>query len=143
VRPLLPEPSKPKNIIYKMETKSNEGTPQRPQGERILDASMVTMDLNYFINQVQNEAAWKETDRNAVTIFKSATMRIVLLGLHRNAELKTHTAKGINFSAQEQTVTLQKSQMVALHENIPHSVLALEDSFFLLTLSMDNKKESL
>ena len=136
-----------------METKSNEGTPQRPQGERILDGSMVTMDLNFFINQVQNEAAWKETDRNAVTIFKSATMRIVLLGLHQNAALKTHTANGIisiqllegkiNFSAQEQTVTLQKNQMIALHENIPHSVVALEDSFFLLTLSMHNKKESL
>lgn len=36
-----------------MENKSNESTPQRPEGDRMLDASLVTMDLNQFIEQVK------------------------------------------------------------------------------------------
>ncbi len=129
-----------------MENKSNEATPQRPEGDRLLNADLVEMDLNRFIEQVRNETTWKESDRNSITIFKSDRMRIVLLGLHKGAELTTHTANGIisvqvvegkiNFIAEPQTATLQKGQMIVLHEKIPHSVTALEESFFLLTLAM-------
>jgi len=129
-----------------MENKSNEATPQRPDGDRLLNADLVEMDLKHFIDQVRNESTWKESDRNSITIFKSDKMRIVLLGLHKGAELKTHTANGIisvqvlegkiNFTAEPQTAILQKGQMIVLHEKIPHSVTALEESFFLLTLVM-------
>jgi quercetin dioxygenase-like cupin family protein len=129
-----------------MEDKSNEATPQRPEGDRMLDASLVEMDLNKLISQIKNEVAWKDADHNAITIFKSELMRIVLIGMHENAELKTHTANGtisvqvitgkIDFTANEHTVSLEAGQMLALHEKIPHSVLALKESFFVLTLSM-------
>jgi quercetin dioxygenase-like cupin family protein len=129
-----------------MENKANEATPQRPEGDRILDASLVEMDLNKLISQIKSEAAWKDADHNAITIFKSESMRIVVIGMHENAELKTHTANGtisvqvitgkINFTANEHTVSLETGQMLALHEKIPHSVLALKESFFVLTLSM-------
>jgi quercetin dioxygenase-like cupin family protein len=129
-----------------MENKSNDSTPQRPDGERILNADLVQMDLNQFVLQIKEESTWSESDRNSMTIFKSDSMRIVLLGLHQNAELKTHQAKGIisvqvlegriNFITEQKTVSLEKGQMIALHENIPHSVMALEETFFLLTLAM-------
>ncbi len=129
-----------------MEDKSNEATPIRPKGDRLLNANMVEMDLNRFIDQVRNESTWKECDRNSITIFKSDKMRVVLLGLHKGAELTTHTANGIisvqvlegkvNFTAEPQTVILQKGQMIVLHEKIPHSVSALDESFFLLTIAM-------
>ncbi|MEE1884008.1 cupin domain-containing protein [Pedobacter flavus] len=132
-----------------MENKSNDATPQRPEGERILNAPLVEMDLNAFINQLKNEPTWKEGDRNSVTIFKSDTMRIVLLGLHENAELKSHKANGVIsvqviegevvFTVDEHASFLKKGQMVALHENIFHSVKAVKESFFLLTLAMSNK----
>ncbi len=129
-----------------MENKSNEATPQRPEGDRLLNADLVEMDLNQFIDQIRNESTWKDSDRNSITIFKSDKMRVVLLGLHKGAELTTHTANGtisvqvlegkINFIAEPQTSNLQKGQMIVLHEKIPHSVTALEESFFLLTLAM-------
>lgn len=78
-------------------------------------------------------------------------MRIVLIGLHENAELKPHKANGvisvhvlegtINFVTEQQTSLIEKSQMIALHENITHSVLALTETFFLLTLAMNKKQE--
>jgi quercetin dioxygenase-like cupin family protein len=131
-----------------METKSNDATPQRPEGNRILNAPLVEMNLYTFIDQVKNEPTWTDSDRNSVTLFKSATMRIVLLGLHEKAELKPHKANGvisvqvlegkINFITEHQNVLLEKGQMIALQENITHSVIALAESFFLLTLSMNN-----
>lgn len=129
-----------------MDNKSNDATHLRPDGDRLLDASLVTMDLNKLINQVRNETTWKDSDRNSITIFKSDNMRIVLLGLQEGAELKTHTANGlisvqvleghIIFTTEAQTVELQKGQMLALHKLIPHSVLAAKETFFLLTLAM-------
>jgi quercetin dioxygenase-like cupin family protein len=132
-----------------MENKSNDSTPQRPEGERILNAPLVEMNLNEFIKQIKTETTWADSDRNSITIFKSETIRIVLIGLHENAELKPHKANGvisvqvlegkIEFTAEQQSTQIEKGQMIALQENITHSVKALTESFFLLTLAMNNK----
>ncbi len=128
---------------------ANDATPQRPEGNRVLDAPLVRMNLKESIEQLQHEDAWQNSDRNSVTLFKSDTMRIVLLGLHENAELKPHKANGvisvqvikgtIDFMTAEDHCTLEEGRMIALHKNIIHSVKALEDSFFVLTLSMEPK----
>ena len=127
-----------------MENKSNEATALRPDGDRLLNGSLVEIDLNKFIVQLKQETTWANSGRNSITVFKSYNTTIVLIGLHANAELKTHIAKGhislqvmdgeIKFTAEQQTVSLQKGQMICLHENIPHSVLAVKESFFLLTM---------
>jgi quercetin dioxygenase-like cupin family protein len=126
--------------------KSNEATPQRPQGNRPLDAPLVEMDLNSFRRQIKEEEAWQKSDRNAITIFKTDSMRLVLIGLQQGAEMKTHTAPGIisvqvlegklRFTTEPQTAELGEGQMLALHAGIPHSVLALEEAIFLLTLAI-------
>ena len=128
-----------------MDEKFNDATKQRPQGERIMDAALVTIDLCSFIRQIKEEQAWKENDRNAITVFKTDGMRIVLIALHKDAEMKKHTADGmisvqvmegqIQFTTQEQSVELSSGQVLALHENVPHSVLAIEETIFLLTLT--------
>lgn len=125
--------------------KSNEATPQRPEGERLLDASLVTMDLNQFIEQLKNESTWKESDRNSITIFKSDSVSIVLIGLHEDAELKNHPANGIislqvlegqvKYIIDGQTIELQKGMMLALHQKIPH-LIAQKETFCLLTVAM-------
>ncbi len=112
----------------------------------MLNAPLVEMNLNEFIKQLKSETSWAESDLNSITIFKSDTLRIVIIGLHENAEMKPHKANGvisvqvlegkIEFIAEPNRTQLQKGQMIALHENIMHSVKALEESFFLLTLTM-------
>ena len=129
-----------------MENKSNEATLKRPEGDRLLDAPLVTMDLNHLMEQVRNEPSWKYSDRNSITIYKSENMRVVLIGLHQNAELKTHTANGIinvqvlegqiKFTTEQQVTNLEKGQMLALKKQLPHSVFALKETFFLLTMAM-------
>ena len=128
-----------------MDEKFNDATKQRPQGERIMDAPLVTIDLRNFTKQIREEKAWKDSDRNAITVFKTDGMRIVLIALHKDAEMIKHTADGmisiqvmegqILFTTKGQSIELDSGQMLALHENLPHSVLAKEETIFLLTLT--------
>ncbi|MBS1947186.1 MAG: hypothetical protein JST47_05420 [Bacteroidetes bacterium] len=130
-----------------MENKHNNATILRPGGDRVLDAPVVEMGLGDLIVQIKGESTWAENDRNSVTIFKSDAMRIVLVGLHENAELKPHKANGvisvqvlegrIKFLAEQQTFLLEKGQMIALHENITHSISSLTEAFLLLTFAMN------
>src|SRR5678815_5374532 len=128
-----------------MEEKFNEATPQRPEGDRPLDAPMVPIDLPAFIQQIRNEPSWKDSDRNAITVFKTNGLRIVLIALHAGAEMIRHTADGnisiqvlegrIKFNTDEQSVELGAGQMLAMHGKIPHSVVAQTEILFLLTLT--------
>jgi len=128
-----------------MKEKYNIATYQRPDGDRPLDATLVHIDLPQFIRQIKEEVAWQESDRNAITVYKTNGLRMVLVALHQDAELTRHIAKGIIsiqlisgcilFNTDQQTVELQDGQMLALHERIPHSVRAVKESVFLLTLT--------
>ncbi|MDP4131567.1 MAG: cupin domain-containing protein [Bacteroidota bacterium] len=127
-----------------MEEKFNEATRQRPEGDRVMDATMATIGLPSFIKQIKQETAWKERDRNAITLYKTNGMSIVLVALHAGAEMKTHTADGIislqiiegrmKFNAGDRFVELDKGEMLTLHKGIPHNVAAIEETVFLLTL---------
>lgn len=128
-----------------MEEKFNEATPLRPKGDRIIDAPMVSIDLSALTEQIRQESTWKEGDRNAITVFKTEGMRIVLVALHEHAEMKPHTAAGIisvqvlegkiRFTTGQQSDMFEKGQMLTLHEGISHSVFAEQESIFLLTIA--------
>ena len=128
-----------------MEDKYNDSTDMRPEGERVLDAPLVNIDIGRFITQIKKEAAWDNSDRNAITVYKTDGLRMVLVALHEGAVMAKHTAAGIisvqvlegeiNFTTDEQSVILKKEQMIALHKGLPHSVTALKESVFLLTLT--------
>jgi len=132
-----------------MEIKYNQATAQRPEGDRSLDAALVSIDLPAFVKQIREESTWDESDRNAITVFKTNGLRIVLIALHKGAEMASHIADGIisvevlegqmQFNTEWRSVELCKGQMLALHERIPHSVLALKETIFLLTLTTSLK----
>ena len=134
-----------------MEEKFNDATTQRPEGERVLDAALVTIDLHSFIKLIKAEKTWKESDRNAITVFKTNGMCIVLIALRKDAEMVKHIADSlislqvlegqIVFSTVEQSVELGKGQMLTLHERIPHNVLAKKETIFLLTLTTTLERE--
>lgn len=57
-----------------MKEKFNNATTQRPEGERTIDAALVTIDMNSFIELIKKEKVWEESDRNAITVFKTNSM---------------------------------------------------------------------
>ena len=127
-------------VIEKLETNQ----PHIPMKAESKDPQLTELNLSEFIAQIKSGKSWISSDRGSATIFKSDTMRMVIMGLHANAELKAHKANGMicvqvlegkmEFSTDRQSVSMGKGQMIALDENVMHSVKAVEESFFLLTL---------
>lgn len=128
-----------------MEEKYNISTDQRPEGERVLDAPMVQIDIPGFVERIKSESAWETGDRNAITVFKTDGLRIVLVALHKGAVLSEHSAAGIlslhvlegeiKFESQNKSVNLGRGQMVTLHKGLTHAVTAIVESVFILSLS--------
>ena len=128
-----------------MEIKNNESTDLRPEGGRLMDAPLVSIDIPEFINQLRAEVTWQNSDRNAITVFKTNGLRIVLIALHERAVMQEHIAEGmisvqvlegeIIFSTDDQSVVIRKGQMIALHKRLAHSVKGIKESVFLLTLT--------
>ena len=42
-----------------------------------MDATLVTIDLRNFTKQIREEKAWKDSERNAIKVFKIDGMRII------------------------------------------------------------------
>lgn len=138
-----------------MQEKFNDPTALRPNGERMIDAALVKIDLPLYMSQIKEETSWKDGKRNAITVFKTNGLRIVLIALHEGSEMARHTADGmisvqvlegqIQFITDQESVELSKGQMLALHERVPHSVKAIRETIFLLTLttSLANKLDHL
>jgi len=122
-----------------------EATVLRPQGDRKIDAPLVSIDLPSFMEQIRKEKTWKDADRNAITVFKANGLRIVLIALRKGAEMIKHKTDGLisiqvlegkmQLKTDERTVKLGSGQILALHEGIPHSLTAKKKTIFLLTLT--------
>lgn len=121
-----------------------DATPQRPEGTRTVDAPVTAIDLDKFISSLREESTWKESDRNSITVHKSGNLVVVLIGLHEKAAIKPYDVEAVislqvlqgkvNFITEEKNIEMKKGQMIVLHENIFHSIIALEESFLLMGL---------
>ncbi|MGB3344455.1 MAG: cupin domain-containing protein [Aequorivita sp.] len=128
-----------------MEIKINESTELRPEGARFMDAPLVGIAIPEFIKQLKAETTWETSDRNAITVFKTNGMCIVLIALHKEAIMTEHTAENVisvqvlegevNFKTDMESKLLKAGDMIVLHEGLPHSVEAIKESVFLLTLT--------
>lgn len=129
-----------------MKITSIDATAQRSEGHRLLDAPLVVLDLPALLTQIRQESTWHDSDRNSITAYKTDGLRLVLLALRAGAELKTHTAPGVisvqvlegrlTFTAGAQVAELAPGQLLTLHAGIPHSVVAVTEAVFLLTLAV-------
>ncbi len=83
--------------------------------------------------------------RRAETLVKSARLRVVLVTMHRGAELREHTAPGPitihalrgRFSVEvgSEAYDLPAGSLIAVVAAARHAVRALDDGAFLLTIA--------
>jgi hypothetical protein len=130
--------------------KYNESTINRPWGERPIDAPMVPIDLHAYTQQLMQEEAWQKNDKNAITVFKSEGVTLVLIAMHKDAEVTPASVDGtgimhlqvldgsISFATQQEKLVIRRGQMIALHEHIDFSALAEEETICLLTMVKKN-----
>ena len=132
-----------------MEEKKIASTQLRPEGNRTTKAPLVSIDIYEAIQNIRQETSWETGDRNAITLYKSDQIRVVLVALHQGAELTRHTADctisvqvlegKIMFNTDEKSEEMNVGQMVVLQKDIPHEVKAIAESVFLLTLVPDSE----
>jgi quercetin dioxygenase-like cupin family protein len=127
-----------------MEYKRNEATLNRPEGDRVIDAPHLFIDLNDYTRQLQEEPAWEKNDRNSITIYKTERLSMVLVGLHAKAVMKHRPVDGISniqllegkasIEVGNQKTDMKPGNIMTFHSCIDHTVEALDDTFLLLTV---------
>jgi quercetin dioxygenase-like cupin family protein len=93
---------------------------------------------------MKREETWQHGQRNAVTLLKSESLRIVLIALRGGAEIDfrqsdnlicLHLLKGkLEFNTDEEKIELGQGHLLTLHENVQHSLIAVGEVVFLLTI---------
>ncbi len=126
-----------------MDTKYNEATYNRPEGDRILDAPFVFIDIEKYSDQLREEDAWTKNDRNSITIYKTTGLTMVLSWLKSGATFTDNTSAyhitvqvlqgQVEIVVETGTIQLKKQQIVALHPNILNTLKASEDSLLLIS----------
>ena len=94
---------------------------------------------------------WQNSIFDGVTIaklFDGPHSKEIRINLEKGAEMKEHKAPGaimvqvlsgkIDFSVGEDSTTLNALDMVTLDPNIPHALIALENSIVRLSLSKND-----
>lgn len=124
--------------------KYNEATPQR-MGDHLLDAPAVQIDLPANKSQLLQEPSWQDSDRNAITLFKTDGLALVMTALHQGAKMEENILDSrlciqvldghVNVKTSIQSHDLTQGQLMVLHEGIPHTVSALSDSTLLFTVA--------
>lgn len=126
-----------------MENKRNEATLNRPEGDRVLDAPYVFINIPDFVRQLKSEEAWQKNDRNGITVFKSSRVTMVVTCLRAKAIMHDVLVDGI-FSIQvlegvvrvrtpDGEVDMQANQVMTFHQLVDHSIEAMMDSVLLFT----------
>lgn len=110
-----------------------------------IESPLATFDLPTLIQQMRDDESWEKTGRSAKTLYKGNGLRLVLNSMKAGTEIKPHQANGpisvhclegyLKFHTDEETVSLRQGEMLSLQEYIRHSVEAIEETTFLLTIA--------
>ena len=134
-----------------MEMKRNEATLNRPEGDRVIDASYVVVNMDQFTKQIKNEAAWDKNDRNGITVFKTDNLTTVLTCLHKDALIKDNSIDGIfqvqvlggriRVTTADGDIDMEEGEMIVFHPGIRHTIEAMKKSTLLLQTINENGKK--
>ena len=116
---------------------------RRPHAPPLAEPLM-EFDLPAEIDRLRAEKTWT-TGQNAKTLLKYDDFRVVLTALQAKARMPEHKTEGrisvhvlsghIHLRAAGRTFSLRPGGLLALDHGVPHSVQALEESAFLLTIA--------
>ena len=122
-----------------------EAAVQQPLGDKALETPLQKLNLNSFLKQLKKDKSWKKNDRNALTILKTSSIRIVLYAIRKGAEMIKQKKDGritvqvlegkIVFNSGTESVKLGSGQMLVLDESAAYSIVASKKTFFLLTFT--------
>jgi quercetin dioxygenase-like cupin family protein len=123
-----------------------EGGGAAEHGGRHLAEPVRELDLSEEAWSLREEDAWRREGHSARTLVKTESLRIVLIDLNVGARLGEHRAVSrmsiqvltgrIRVELPGDQRELEAGHLLAIDEQIPHDVEALEPSTILLTLAV-------
>lgn len=139
-------------------TKSSRCPPRHPRdlrttrGPRLrpLTRPVLKFDLAEEADALRIEEGWRKTGHSAKSLAKHRDMRIVLIAMKRDTRMKEHQTDGavsihvlagrIAVHVGAKTVDVPMGSLLALDRGLPHDVVALDDSTFVLSVSAPLKR---
>ncbi len=128
-----------------MEIETLNTKPPIPKDNRSLNSSLFSFDLPILIENMKHSHTWEKGELNAMILLKSPGKQIVLTALHEGTEINSFQSNDsitfqiiegeLKFHARKESVTLNKGQLLTLHENIKYSLTTMEETVFLLTIA--------
>jgi quercetin dioxygenase-like cupin family protein len=107
-------------------------------------SSLNIFDLPVLIGKMKQEYAWTKGDLNTKILFRSPNKQIVLTTLHEgividsfqsNDSITFQIIEGlVQFHTRKESITLEKGQLLTLHENVKYSLTTWEETALLLTI---------
>lgn len=125
------------------------GTPERPARE--VAAPVLAFDLPAEIARLHQESGWIGGERDGKTLVKEPDFHIVLTAMKSGTRLAQHKAAArvsiqvlsgqLSVAVRGETRELAVGHLLVLERDVPHDVIALVDSAFLLTLAWPERRE--
>jgi len=116
--------------------------PERPAQQ--LAGHNLHFALDEELRLLKSESPWQRGDRNGKTLLKEPHLHVTLTALKRGARLDEHKTAGpvtihalsgrLRFTVEGNDRELGAGDLLAIEPGVPHSVEALEESAFLMTL---------
>ena len=116
---------------------------RRPHGPPMA-APFLEFDLPAEVHRLHAEKGWS-TGHNTRTLIKYDDFRVLLTVLQAQKRIPQHKTKGrisiqvlsghVQLKAAGRTFSLRAGGLLALDQEVPHEVEALEESAFLLTIA--------
>jgi quercetin dioxygenase-like cupin family protein len=114
-------------------------------------APIVKVCLGNAVKTLQRDPAW-EHGRSSRTLAKYPDFRAVLIAMKAGTTMEEHKTEGsisvhtltghVRLHAGKETVDIPADHVVMLYSDLPHSVEAVADSSFLLTMVWHEPAES-
>jgi hypothetical protein len=105
----------------------------------------MVVNVEKYGQQLKQENAWKKYDRNSITLYKTIGVTMVLIRLHKGAAMNNSVdglltiqpiEGSIDCAVGKNVVHAGKNQIVTLHPEVVHTIMAKEDSLLLLINNM-------
>jgi quercetin dioxygenase-like cupin family protein len=120
------------------------------RGPRTLEQAVAVFDVDDQLDRLTAEPEWSRHDRNAVTLAKSSSFRVVLVALRGGAQVGEDEAHGpmsvqvvrgaVTVRRSEEAAELSAGQLAAMEAGGPWSVTARDASAILLTISWPEER---
>lgn len=116
---------------------------------RSLSAAVIALDWHEEIRALRGSASYSSADHAARTLAKHVAMRVVLIAMKAAGRMEEHHADSaisvqplegrFRFEVGGTTHELAPGQFLVVTERLPHSVVALEECAFLLTIGQQRR----